>query len=321
MTLCAVERNALSDTRQRLFDFANAEWPKAPRDLPESVTLPARPTSFSISALAPWFGSNRTLGPEVGKLLAGASWVGIPFAGGLSEVPHTTARTILVNDLHKALITLARVAADDRLGPLLYRRLRRHALHPDELHHYQDVCLAIEALSDDEPRLDDDDSLLNFAESYFIAVWMARSGIAGTDDELTASASIRWNAKGGDSARRYQNAIRSLNQWRRTLRRATFSTLDVFDFLTKCKDEPRHAIYCDQPFPGPGEKYKHKFTDEQTVELSERLAEFSAARIVCRFYEHPLIRQCYPESIWTWHRYTGRKQTNEPSAELLLVKN
>ena len=301
----AVERRANSKTSQTLFDFAESgRGEKDSGNFPGGLALPPRPDLFkgAVSAIAPWFGSNRTLGHEVGALLTGAKWVGIPFAGGLSEVPHIAARTIVVNDLHKALITLARVAADERLGPMLYRRLRRHALHPDELQSGQDACRAIETLLDDESDLAHDDAVLTFAENYFVAVWMARSGAAGTDDELSASLSLRWNAAGGDSARRYQNAVHSLNAWRRTLRRATFSTLDVFEFLDKCKDESKHAIYCDQPFPGPGEKYKHKFTDEQTVKLSERLVKFTATRVVCRFYDHPLIRQCYPESIWTWNR-------------------
>jgi hypothetical protein len=185
MTLCGVERNAVPETHQRFFDFACLESaPESLSDFAEEVTLPPRPESFSISALAPWFGSNRTLGPEVGKLLSGASWVGIPFAGGLSEVPHIAARTIVVNDLHKTLITLARVVADERLGPVLYRKLRRHALHPDELKQSQEACRTVDALLDRNVSFTDDDALLDLAESYFIAVWMARNGVAGTDDEL-----------------------------------------------------------------------------------------------------------------------------------------
>ena len=324
MRLWAVEQISNSRLNQTLFDFAEPDrGTNNSGDCLDEANLPTRPDLFkgAVSAIAPWFGSNRTLGHEVGALLAGSTWVGIPFAGGLSEVPHIAARTIAVNDLHKALITLARVAADERLGPILYRRLRRHAFHPDELLKGQDACRSIETLLENESDLDDDDAVLTFAEHYFVTVWMARSGAAGTDDEFSASLSLRWNATGGDSARRYQNAIHSLNAWRRTLRRATFSTLDVFEFLDKCKDEPKHAIYCDQPFPGPGEKYKHKFTEAQTVELSKRLVKFSAARIVCRFYDHPLIEQCYPESTWSWNRYSGRKQTNDTADEVLLVRN
>lgn len=41
---------------------------------------------MKITALSPWFGSNRMLASEVGKHLTGCKWVGIPFCGGLAEL-------------------------------------------------------------------------------------------------------------------------------------------------------------------------------------------------------------------------------------------
>lgn len=66
-----------------------------------------------ISCLAPWFGSNRMLAHEVGRALSGCEWVGIPFAGGMAELPQIRARTIVANDLHKHIINLAEVVADE----------------------------------------------------------------------------------------------------------------------------------------------------------------------------------------------------------------
>ncbi len=281
----------------------------------EKARLPA------IGAIAPWFGSARLLAPAVGQLLEGAEWVGIPFAGSMSEVPYIRARTIVVNDLHKGVITLARIVSDNTLGPKLYRRLRRHALHPDDLAESQNICRKMEALAACCDALDEE-TILRWAENMFVASWLARSGSAGTKSEFDAKLSLRWASGGGDSAVRFQNAIRSLNAWRRSLRRATFSSIDVFEFLDKCKDLPRHAIYCDQPFPGgPGDKYKYHFTLEQTKRLSKALLRFSQARVVSRFYDHPIVRELYPETEWTWHHLSGRKQTNEAAPEVLLVRN
>jgi hypothetical protein len=274
-----------------------------------------------ITALAPWFGSNRLLGPEVGRHLERCEWVGIPFAGGMCEVPHIAARTVVVNDIHQAIINLGRVTSDAVLGPQLYRTLRRKLLHPTELQAAQDRCRNIEASIENTSDKVSDELMLLWAEHYFTAVWMARASEAGTDRELDASLALRWDAGGGDSAKRYQNAIRSLNDWRRTLRRATFSSLDVFAFLERCKDAPKHGVYCDQPFPGPGDKYKHKFDDAKTARLAKRLTGFQHARIVCRFYNHPLVRKLYPESLWKWHHLSGRNQTNKKAPEVLLVRN
>jgi hypothetical protein len=275
----------------------------------------------AIGAIAPWFGSARLLGPAVGQLLKGASWVGIPFAGSMAEIPYIRARTIVVNDLHKGVITLARVVSDELLGPKLYRRLRRHALHPDDLAESQSVCRKMEERADCSDLLDEE-TILRWAEHMFVASWLARSGSAGTKTEFDAKLALRWAAGGGDSAVRFQNAIRSINAWRRSLRRATFSSIDAFAFLQKCKDLPQHAIYCDQPFPGgPGDKYKFHFTQKQTERLSQELLRFGHARVVSRFYDHPIVRDLYPETEWTWHHLSGRKQTNEAAPEVLLVRN
>lgn len=37
--------------------------------------------------------------------------------------------------------------------------------------------------------------------------------------------------------------------------------------------------------------------------------------------DHPLVRELYPESAWTWNRFDGRKQTNDAAPEVLLVRN
>jgi hypothetical protein len=203
----------------------------------------------AIGAVAPWFGSNRMLASEVGKRLDGCSWVGVPFAGGMCELPYITARTLMINDVHRHVINLARVMADPQLGPRLYRRLRRRLFHPDELVRAQAMCLVVEAeigtkegsglFTDEEHdrllnRYSSGD--LNWAEAYFVSAWMPRHGSSGTSGELNAGLSTRWNAGGGDSAKHYWNAVASIQAWRRILRRANFTTLDFRDFLAKCKE-------------------------------------------------------------------------------------
>lgn len=99
--------------------------------------------------------------------------------------------------------------------------------------------------------------------------------------------------------------------------------MDAFDFLDKVKDQDGHGVYCDPPFPGPGEKYAYKFGESQNRELARRLAVYSMTRVVCRFYDHELIRELYPEGPWgwKWHRFEGRTQTNAIAPEVLLVLN
>lgn len=275
------------------------------------------------AALAQWFGTNRTCARAAGEELAGCEWVGVTFAGGMTEIPYIGARSLLVNDAHKAVVNLARVTADARLQPVLYRRLRRMAFHPDELAAAQERCRLRESAQDkglfqtaDEIGLSD---RLEWALDFFVTTWMARAGDAGTDGEYRGGLSVRYDAGGGGSAVRFRSATRSLIDWRRALERAEFSTLDAFDFLAKCADKPGHGIYNDPPFPGPGDAYRHKFSIADHRRLARELGRYKVARVVCRFYEHPLIRELYPEPQWTWRALVGRTQTNAKAAEVLLL--
>lgn len=125
---------------------------------------------------------------------------------------------------------------------------------------------------------------------------------------------------------RFQSAIRALAAFARPLRRCTFETMDAFEFLARVEDLDGHGVYCDPPFPGAGRRYLHNAgqTDGEErawhTRLRDALSRFTWARVVCRFYEHPLIRELYPEAAWEWRPLAGRKQSNDEAPELLLVK-
>lgn len=271
---------------------------------------------MAITTLAPWFGGNRMIAPRVGELLDGCNWVGVPFCGGMAELPHITARTIVANDRHRHVINLARVARDDTLRGQMVRRLRRVLFHPDELVKAQTYCKGHEP--GDVPDHE-------CAYHYFLSCWLGRSGKAGIDDEFNGRPSVRWKADGGDSMVRFQSAIRGLGTFARTARRCTFETMDAFDFLARCEDLKGHGLYCDPPFPGPGNRYL--FNCGQTAaeqrdwhfKLAAYVERFQAARVVMRFYDHELVRELYSKDLWTWHHLKGRTQANTTAPEVLLV--
>lgn len=289
----------------------------------------SRENPMNVTALASWYGSNRMLAEHVGKELSGCAWVGVPFAGGMCELVHIGARSLLVNDIHQHQINLARVTGHPVMGPKLYRTLKRLAYHPQTLQRAQERCELREDLKDDpdglfasgmpDPRFEKGPDV-EWAADYFVCAWMSRHGSAGTKTEFKAPISLRWNAGGGDSAAHYMGAVRSLVAWRRVFRRCNFTTLDFREFLDQCKDEPGHGIYSDSPFPGPGDRYKYPFTTSDQEALADKLKRFRQARVVCRFYDHPLIARLYPEGKgWTWVRRVGRTQTNDDAAEVLII--
>lgn len=259
------------------------------------------------------------LASEVGRLLRGCEWVGIPFAGGMSEVPHIDARTILVNDRHRHVVNLARVAV--KRGDELATEMDAEPFHPDVLKRAQQRCVWWESLPDDGYTSGKEN--YDAALAYAIAVWMGRSAKAGTVDEFKGQLALRWNAGGGDSNVRYRSGAEAVREFGVAMRHCAFSTLDFREFLGEClkRDRPRHGIYCDPPFPDATDEYKHSFAEQDHRDLARLAATFAQARMVMRFYDHPLVRELYPESRWTWKFLTGRKQSNEAAPEVLLVNN
>lgn len=263
---------------------------------------------MTTRALAPWFGAARTIATAVGDELRGCSWVGVPFAGGMSELSQISATTLVVSDKHRHIINLASIVATQRRE--LVTVLRSLPFHPDVLKAAQEFCKSREpnGMRDFEAAL-----------HYFICVWMGRSHKAGTSDEFNGGLSRRWNSNGGDSNTRYRSALRSLAAWGSIMRRCSFDVMDCFDFIPLCKDEEGHGVYVDPPWPDDGAKYRHKFTNDDHVRLRDMLARFKAARVVIRYGDHPLIRSLYGDRRWTWRNLEGRTQTNKAKAEVLIL--
>jgi hypothetical protein len=148
---------------------------------------------------------------------------------------------------------------------------------------------------------------------------MGRGGKAGSKGEFNQGLSVRWEAGGGDSATRFRSAVESLTEWSEALLPWNFQVLDAFEFLDKCKDRPRHGLYVDAPWPDAGDKYTHRFDERQQRKLAGALGAYRETRVVIRYGDHPLIRELYPESEWTWLRQASRKQSNDECEEVLII--
>lgn len=269
--------------------------------------------------LLPWFGSNSENAADAGVMLRGCRWVGIPFGGGMSEVPYIEARQILVNDRHRHVINLCCVLQDDAKRQWLIEQADAMPYHPDMLATAQRKALEFaDAMERGETLKSGHEAAL----AYFVACWMGRGGKAGTAAEFDGELPIRWNANGGGSNRRYRTAIEALDVWGEAFRRCEFVCLDGFEFLAKCRDEPETGLYVDAPWPDAGEEYRHRFGEADQRRLAEVLRGFGQSRVVLRFGEHPLIRELYREADgWVWHPLTSRNQANRVKPEFLIVRH
>lgn len=283
----------------------------AQANLPKPSTPPTN-HNLKVTTLVPWAGGARLTAEAIGRELEGIPFVGIPFAGGMPELVHIRASTILVNDLHKHVINLAAVLANPQYGPKLIRELRRLPFHPHTLENYQELARVTP------------NGTANYtaAKSYFVSQWMGRNGKSGGPNELKGGLALRYSATGGDSALRYSQAVQGLREWRKILQRCTFSCMDWREFLKKIKDGKAISVYADPPWPELGDElYTHKFKEKDHRELAKVLHEYKQARVVVRYLDCPLSRELYPEPLWTWRRFAGRNTGNKEVKEVLIIRN
>lgn len=272
---------------------------------------------MTVTALVPWYGSNRASASMVGELLGKRDWVGVPFLGSGTELRGIECRAGVANDLHSHLINLAMVVRRPALLERLAHNLILTPFHDVELVRAQKRLRAREA-----GRPVKGYTNLNWARDYFVAAWMTRSADAGTGKELSGLLALRWTSSGGDSAVRYRAAVDALTAWCDLFQRWSFTLGDGVAFCRCCKDLPRHALYADPPWRGPGDKYTFTMTDEQHKALADVLGWFKKAAVLLRIGDDDFSRALYPLRLgWTWRSYTTRSQANKPVREALVSRN
>lgn len=289
---------------------------------------------MTIKALAPWFGGARKMAAHIGPELGRLGWCGVLFAGGMPELPHIRTQSGVATDLHRHIINLARVVADDALLLRMIRLVDRLLFHDDVLAAAQRRCLDREVMADSglfsrvEHLVCEREPDVEWAADYFVCCWMGRGGYSGRGGELSQSIAVRYTSSGGSSARRWRSAVESLPSWGAVLSRWQFVCQDAFELLGRLKPQPNAGLYADPPWVGAGDEYSFRFTNEQHVRLARELARLRGHgyRVVIRYGDHPMIRELYPGPYcrstatgWTWIEHTSRDQRNGEVNEVLIL--
>jgi DNA adenine methylase len=236
---------------------------------------------MKMTAVAPLAGCKRNLARRLHEVFGPHNAYWAPFCGGLGDfLTKPTARIEVLNDLHRDLTNLMKVVADRKLGPILYRRLRRIPF-----------CQQIHTEAQDQLAAATDP--LERAYLYFIKVWMAWSGTAGTK-RSGRKMSIRYTNNGGQQATRYHNAVASIPAWRRRMRNVTILNMDAFQLIPNIEDAPGTVVYCDPPYLVNSVDYEHDFLPLDHVRLAQLLHRFRRTRVVVSYYRHPALADLYP---------------------------
>lgn len=267
-------------------------------------TEEASPPEMKLTALLPWFGGKRTLAPRIVTELgphkyyfeAGAGSMAVLFA---KEPAHHET----VCDLHRAMTNLAWCVQDESCAVELFGRLHR-AMYSDDLYDRSKEWLSEFEAGGDPPLMPGLQTYhlhlrgevvrasLDWAYHYFLASWMGRNGVAGTD-RVNYQIATRWTAGGGSGPLRFKNAIDSIPAWWERLRNVHVLRRDMFLVLSKIEDAPGTAIYADPPYFDAGDRYQHAFKAGDHERLAQQLRRFRHARVVVSYYDHPALASLY----------------------------
>ena len=245
-----------------------------------------------ITALAPWFGSKRTLASRIIAEFGPHNSYWEPMCGSCAVLlAKATSSSENVNDLHGGITCVARTLADPRQALEVYRRLA--GVIPCEARWRED------ALWVEEETNHEDDVDPIYAAKYLIASWLARNGYGGTDTAF-GSFAVRFSATGGTPAGRWRAVVDSIPAWHERLRNVTILNRDCFEVISRINDAAGTVIYLDPPYIIEGVKYDHKFTEYQHSELARLLRRFKKARVLVSYYLHAAITGLYDG----WHCLT-----------------
>jgi DNA adenine methylase len=252
--------------------------------------------AMKIKALAPWFGSKRTLAPRIVAELGPHKFYVEPFCGSCAVLlAKPIAGMETVNDLHGDLVNLARVLASSRADELFARcarMLMAEAVHAEAravCGTPANVAPSVEAVTDQH---------VDRAAWYMVLSWQGRNGSAGTSITNLTTAR-RFTHNGGSGGLRWANAVASIPAWHDRLSRVCISSMDAFELIERLADQAGTVLYVDPPYLRKSDKYIHDLeTAEHHARLASLLGRFKQARVVVSYYDEPELRDWY--AGWTF---------------------
>ncbi len=278
---------------------------------------------MKIKSLLPWFGGKRTMSPEIVRQLGPHSYYFEGCFGGLSVLfAKQPSEHECLCDLHGGATNLAWVVQNPEWSIDLFNLLQR-VLYSDETYAQSKMWL------DGVKESVDEVGQLDYAYHYFIASWMGRNGVAGTE-RVKYQIATRWTKGGGSGPLRFKNAVDCIPEWCQRLRNVQILRRDLFELLPKIEDDRGVAIYVDPPyFPGTlsgNSRYVHDFANGDHQRLADQLRRFKKARVVLSYYAAPQLATLYPG--WTMldcarqkhlHCQNGRGVKKTAAPEVLLL--
>jgi DNA adenine methylase len=241
--------------------------------------------------LAPWYGSKRSIAKAIIEQIGKHKFYWEPFCGSMAvlmQKPRCEMET--VNDLNGDLINLARIIQSEQLADQLYQKLSRTLFAEQFFNESKERWRSDERDFFDEPDIDR-------AFDFFIVSWMGLNGISGTM-KYDMSFAMRWKGGGGQGGRRFASVIDSIPAWHQRIKELVIVRKDAFYLFENISDDVDTVIYCDPPYLTKSCKYQYDFESPDHGRLADALKRFKKARVFLSYYDHPKLKELYPD----WQR-------------------
>lgn len=107
---------------------------------------------------------------------------------------------------------------------------------------------------------------------------------------------------------RYRNSLRKLARIGEIFRNVMIENLHYQDLIRVHGRQSDVVLFIDPPYLGTEGYYSRSFSAGDHTFLAGQLAS-CPAKVVCTYYDAPLIRELYPESCWVWQSIQATKNS------------
>lgn len=255
-----------------------------------------------LSAIAPWFGSKRTLAPEIVKHFGPHDTYYEPFCGSCAVLfAKPPSRLEVASDKHSDVINLLKCLREEKQARAIWEFVERMPVSE---------TMFAEASERMKSPIEDEYYCDQFRAIDFLVVsWQGPSGLAGTKNKPRFAK--RNTASGGSTAARWRNVGQSIPAWHERLRNVEFRNMDAFEIIEDIPDREGVLVYIDSPYADgsrKGGEYVFDFEPEQHRQLAAMLQRFQYAQVIVSYYACQEIDELYPTFVR--HDLTAARKLN-----------
>jgi len=253
-----------------------------------------------MNSIIPYIGGKHRAAREIAKRLhaTGADTLVDVFGGSASVLLNAGFKKRIYNDASGDLVVFFQVLADDVNRRVLIRRLRYTPPSRQIFDQYHDLyirgCFSLSLIKDPVERA--------------CAVFYRHCFSFGGKVHNGGFAVSTGNRHGIKEIVRYHNTLRRLISIGHFFRETMIEHKDYSKIISLYGVKPNVVLFVDPPYDGTERYYSMLFSRADHVFLAHQLSD-CRAKVVCTYYDSPLIRELYPDNRWIWERIEATKNS------------